>query len=91
MWQGWFALIVGSGLSVAAIPYLTGRKTAGFRRPRVDGWAVLTAGAGLFFSALLDIVEVGGAALLPPACLVLLGLLLLARSGPVSRFTRHRV
>ncbi|WP_328720100.1 hypothetical protein OHT52_11785 [Streptomyces sp. NBC_00247] len=76
---------------MAAIPYLTGRKTAGFRRPRVGGWAVLTAGAGLFFSALLDIVDVGGAALLPPACLVLLGLLLLARSGPVSRFPRHRV
>ncbi|MGW0853753.1 hypothetical protein [Streptomyces sp. NPDC002690] len=87
----WLAVAVGAGLAAIGVPHLTGRRTAGFRRPRVGGWAAVTGGAGLCLSALLDIVGAGGAVVLLPAGLVLLGLLLLACGGPVSRFTRHRV
>ncbi|MCX5398849.1 hypothetical protein [Streptomyces sp. NBC_00102] len=89
-WQSWFVLTGGVVVATMGVPHLTGRKTAGFRRPRVGGWACSTGGAGLVFGALLDLVGVGGFALLVPFCLVFLALVLLLCGGPVARSSRHR-
>ncbi|WP_327177258.1 hypothetical protein OG599_19565 [Streptomyces sp. NBC_01335] len=88
--MGWYLLIVGAGPAAEAVPYLAGRKVAGFGRPRVGGWASATAGTGVFLGGLVEVAGWGDTAALAAGCLVLAGLVLFLCGAPVTRFGRSR-
>ncbi|MGW2838563.1 hypothetical protein ACWCWD_12280 [Streptomyces sp. NPDC001493] len=88
--MSWYLMIVGAGLAAEAIPYLSGRKTAGFGRPRVGGWALATSGTAVFLGGLVDAAGWGDAGALTAICLAPVGLMLFVSSAPVTRFTRRR-
>lgn len=90
MWGEWFVLVAGGFMVVEGAGYLTGRRTAGYGRPRLGGLAAVTGGLGLCGSAVVAMAGGFEAAGWIPICLVFAGLVLFCCSGPVTRFSRRR-